>query len=108
VIIGQTSLDFEVRPALGAQAGAFGPRAVEVIENGIVHAAAEGVYIFDGSSDRLLSYNIDPGWRIWCSTRRRADLDKVAVVYHGLRARNCGSGCRGSIRGAPLANGCSI
>jgi hypothetical protein len=85
VIIGQTSLDFEVRPALGAQAGAFGPRAVEVIENGIVHVAAEGVYIFDGSSDRLLSYNIDPGWQDLVQHSTASDLAAIAVVYHGLR-----------------------
>jgi len=85
VIIGQTSLDFEVRPALGAQAGALGPRAVELIENGIIHAAAEGVYIFDGASDRLLSYNIDPAWRDLMQRSSTADLEKVACVYHGLR-----------------------
>lgn len=85
VIIGQTSLDFEVRPALGAQAGAFGPRAGEVIENGIVHAAAEGVYIFDGASDRLLSYNIDPGWQDLVQRSTAADLSAIALVYHGLR-----------------------
>jgi hypothetical protein len=85
VIIGQTSLDFEVRPALGAQAGAFGPRSVELIENGIVHAAAEGVYIFDGASDRLLSYNIDPGWQDMVQRSTDAVLHTMAVVYHGLR-----------------------
>lgn len=85
VIIGQTSLDFEVRPALGAQAGAFGPRAVETIENGIVHATAEGVFIFDGASDRLLSYNIDPGWRDLVQRSSAADLAKIAVCAHGLR-----------------------
>jgi hypothetical protein len=85
VIIGQTSLDFEVRPALGAQAGALGPRAVAVIENGIVHVAAEGVYIFDGASDRLLSYNIDPGWQDYVTRSTAADLEKTATVYHGLR-----------------------
>jgi hypothetical protein len=60
LIIGQTSLDFEVRPSAAAEAGALGPRAVALIENGIVHAAAEGIYIFDGATDRLLSYDIDP------------------------------------------------
>lgn len=85
VIIGQTSLDFEVRPALGAQAGALGPRAVAQIENGIVHAAAEGVYLFDGASDRLLSYNIDPGWRDYVTRSTAANLAMTDVVYHGLR-----------------------
>lgn len=85
VIIGQTSLDFEVRPALGAQAGAYGPRAVEVIENGIVHVTAEGAYIFDGASDRLLTYNIDPGWRDLVTHSSATDLAKIACCYHGLR-----------------------
>lgn len=85
VIIGQTSLDFEVRPALGVQAGAFGPRSVAIIENGIVHVAAEGVYIYDGGSDRLLSYNIDPGWRDLVVRSTATDLAKIPVVYHALR-----------------------
>lgn len=85
VIIGQTSLDFEVRPALGAQAGAFGGRATAIIENGIVHATAEGVYIFDGSSDRLLSYNINPGWIDLVQHTSAADLAKLPLIYHGFR-----------------------
>jgi len=85
VIIGQTSLDFEVRPALGIQAGAFGARAADAIENGIVHVAAEGVYIYDGASDRLLSYNIDPGWRDLVVHSTATDLAMIAIVYHGLR-----------------------
>jgi len=85
VIIGQTSLDFEVRPALGAQAGAFGQRSCDTVENGIIHAAAEGVYIFDGSSDRLLSYNIDPGWQDLVQHSTASDLALIPVVYHGLR-----------------------
>ncbi|MEQ1726741.1 MAG: hypothetical protein ABL982_00055 [Vicinamibacterales bacterium] len=84
LIIGQTSLDFEVRPSLGAQAGAVGPRACEVLENGVVHVSAEGVYIFDGSSDRLLSYNIDPGWRDLVEHTTGDDLEAMACVYHGL------------------------
>jgi hypothetical protein len=84
LIIGQTSLDFEVRPALGSQAGAFGPRAVALIEDGVVHVSAEGVYIFDGASDRLLSYNIDPGWRDLVTRSTAANLARIPVVYHGL------------------------
>lgn len=84
LVIGQTSLDFEVRPALGSQAGAFGPRAVKLIENGAIHVSAEGVYIFDGASDRLLSYNIDPGWRDLVTGSTATNLEKIAVVYHGL------------------------
>jgi len=82
LIIGQTSLDFEVRPALGAQAGALGPRAATIIEQGIVHAAAEGVYIFDGATDRLLSYPIEPAWQDLVQRASTADLAKIAMVYH--------------------------
>lgn len=84
VIIGQTSLDFEVRPALGMQGGAFGPRAIEVIENGIIHAEPQGVFIYDGAGDRLLSYNIDPGWRDLVQHATADDLGTIACVYHGL------------------------
>lgn len=81
LIIGQTSLDFEVRPAFGAQAGALGFRSVTAIENGIIHAATDGVYIFDGATDRLLSDDIDPGWQDCMSLSAVADLNKVAVLY---------------------------
>jgi hypothetical protein len=63
LIIGQTSLDFEVRPTLASQDGALGPRAVCVIENGVIHAGAAGVWIFDGVSDRLLSFDLLPAWQ---------------------------------------------
>lgn len=85
LIIGQTSLDFEVRPSAAAEAGALGPRAVALIENGIIHAAAEGVYIFDGATDRLLSYDIDVGWRDLVGNTTQADLTRLALVYHRLR-----------------------
>lgn len=85
LIIGQTSLDFEVRPSASAEAGALGPRAVDVIENGIIHAAAEGVFIFDGASDRLLSYDIDPGWRDAVTGSAAVDIARVAVQYHRAR-----------------------
>jgi hypothetical protein len=85
LVIGQTSLDFEVRPSAAAEAGALGPRAVCVIENGIVHAAAEGVFIFDGASDRLLSYDIDPGWRDMMTRSATTDLQRVPLVYDRMR-----------------------
>lgn len=83
-IIGQTSLDFEVRPALGAEEGAFGPRAVAVVENGAVHIGANGVYIYDGASDRLLSFDIDPAWRDLVNNGDENDLRKIAAVYHQI------------------------
>lgn len=85
LVIGQTSLDFEVRPSAQAEAGALGPRAVALIENGILHAAAEGAYIFDGATDRLLSYDLDEGWRDLISGAAVADLARLPVVYHRTR-----------------------
>jgi hypothetical protein len=85
LVIGQTSLDFEVRPSAQAEAGALGPRAVALIENGIAHAAAEGVYIFDGATDRLLSYDIDDGWRDLIAGAAVADLARLPMVYHRTR-----------------------
>ena len=82
LIIGQTSLDFEVRPSAGTQAGALGPRAVTVIENGVVHAAAEGVFIFDGATDKLLSHDIEPGWRDLVKNSASTSLELIDVVYH--------------------------
>jgi hypothetical protein len=82
LIIGQTSLDFEVRPSAGAQAGALGPRSVALIENGIVHASAEGVFIFDGATDRYLTFDTEVGWRDLVKNTAAAALQKVAVTYH--------------------------
>lgn len=88
LIIGQTSLDFEVRPSGAAQAGALGPRAVDVLESGIIHAAAEGIYLFDGATDRLLSYDIDGfapsaiGWRTYITSASATALAQTPVVYH--------------------------
>jgi hypothetical protein len=82
VIIGQTSLDFEVRPTLASQDGAFGFRACAAIENGVVHAAASGIYIFDGATDKLLSYALDPGWRDLVGNVAASALARVAVTYH--------------------------
>lgn len=81
LIIGQTSLDFEVRPSAGAQAGALGPRAVEAIEQGILHTAAEGQFVFDGASDKLLSFDIEPAWRDLIQNSASTSLANVAVVY---------------------------
>lgn len=88
LIIGQTSLDFEVRPAGASQAGALGPRAVDSLEEGAVHAAAEGIYLFDGATDRLLSYDVDGfapsaiGWRTYVTSASASDLAKTPLVYH--------------------------
>jgi hypothetical protein len=82
LIIGQTSLDFEVRPSAGAQAGCLGPRAAIAIENGVIHASAEGVFIFDGATDKYLGFDIETGWRDLIGNTAASDLSNVAVVYH--------------------------
>lgn len=88
LVIGQTSLDFEVRPSGASQAGALGPRAVDALEEGAIHAAAEGIYLFDGATDRLLSYDVDgfapsaTGWRKYVTTASASDLAKTPLVYH--------------------------
>lgn len=88
LVIGQTSLDFEVRPSGASQAGALGARAVDALEEGAIHAAAEGIYLFDGATDRLLSYDIDGfapaavGWRTYVATASAADLARTPLVYH--------------------------
>lgn len=81
LIIGQTSLDFEVRPSAGAQAGALGPRAVEVIEQGVLHASAEGLFVFDGATDKLLTFDIEPGWRDLVKSSPSTSLSLVDLVY---------------------------
>jgi len=85
LIIGQTSLDFEVKPSAAIEAGAFGPRAADVVEQGIVHAGPEGVYIFDGATDRLLSYDFEDDWRAFVNATTEANLEKVPVIYHRNR-----------------------
>ena len=82
VIVGQTSLDFEVRPAISSQGGALGFRAAAILENGVVHASAGGVYLFDGATDRLLSYSIEPGWRDLIANTAASNLALVGVTYH--------------------------
>jgi hypothetical protein len=102
LIIGQTSLDFEVRPTLASQDGALGPRAVCQLENGIVHAGAAGVWFFDGVTDRLLSFDLLPAWQDLIKNASGPDLARTAVNYHQRRkelrvavARRYPSGTRG-------------
>jgi hypothetical protein len=85
LIIGQTSLDFEVRPSAGADSGAFGQRAVGRVEQSATHASADDVTSFDGASDRSLAFDIQPAWRDLVSHGASADLAKIATVYDPLR-----------------------
>ena len=82
LIFGQSSLDFDVRPSAQTQAGCFGFRAWDLMEGGILRAAAEGVYIFDGATDRLVSYDFEGDWRDMASSNTNDDLTRIAVVYH--------------------------
>ena len=85
LIIGQTSLDFEVRPSSGADTGAFGPRAVGRIEQSAIHASADDVSSFDGASDRSLGFDIQPAWRDLVSHGATADLARIATADDFLR-----------------------
>lgn len=85
LILGQTSLDFEVRPALGAQTGALGYRCVDVLENSIVHVGAPGVYLYNGATDQLLSYPIDPAWQTMMGSTTATELALLPIAYHKLR-----------------------
>lgn len=87
LLIGQTSLDFEVRPSGASQAGAFGFRSVAALEEGALHVSAEGIYIFDGATDRLLTNDVDAldgtrGWRQYVTSATAAVLEKTPVCYH--------------------------
>lgn len=81
LIIGQTSLDFEVRPSAGAQAGALGFRAATPIENGVLHAGSQGLFIFDGATDRYLGFDIEPAWRDVIANTTEDELKRIEVVY---------------------------
>lgn len=82
LVFAQTALDFDIRPTVGILAGCFGFRAWALIEGGAVHAAAEGVYVFDGATDRLLSYDFEDDWRDLVSQADVDDLDRLAVFHH--------------------------
>jgi hypothetical protein len=85
LIIGQTSLDFEVRPSAGAVAGALGPRAVYQIEAGVLHGSDGGVYLFDGASDSLLSDDIWTAWQDMMTHVAPTDMQRIAICYHPQR-----------------------
>lgn len=82
LIIGQTSLDFEVRPALSSETGAFGFRAATKVESGVIHAGPPGIYLFDGASDRFLSLDIEKGWKAMVEATTPQNLARLAVVHY--------------------------
>jgi hypothetical protein len=63
----------------------LGFRCVAAIENGVVHVGASGVYIFDGASDKLLSFDLEPGWQDLVTNASPSDLNRIAVAYHQKR-----------------------
>jgi len=85
LLVGQTSLDFEVRPTLGSQDGAFGPWATCVVENGVIHVGASGVFIFDGTTDRYLSFDLEPAWLDLVKVASVSDLQRIGVAYDARR-----------------------
>jgi hypothetical protein len=85
LIIGQTSLDFEVRPSQGSESGALGPRAVDRLEQAVVHVAASGIDSFDGATDRSLEYEIQPAWQDVVRNSAGSDLERIACVHDHLR-----------------------
>lgn len=85
LVIGQTSLDFEVRPSQGMDSGAFGARCTAKIEQALTHVSADDVTSFDGAGDRSLGFDIQPAIRDLVSNSANADLQKIATVYDPLR-----------------------
>jgi hypothetical protein len=85
LIIGQTSLDFEVRPSQGGETGAFGMRAVATVEQAAIHAGGDGINSFDGAGDRSLEHDIGPALADLVQNEGSADLELVASVYHHQR-----------------------
>ena len=107
VIHGQTSLDFEVRPTLSSQDGAFGPRAVAAVETGIVHAGRRA-----STTSTVWAIGSSPTtWRraggISCVTRRQR-ISTASRSRITNRARNCAWRSRADIRPRPPGNGCWI
>lgn len=85
LVIGQTALDFEVRPSQGADTGAFGPRAVARVEQASINASADGVATFDGASERGLESDIAPAWRDLTQNAASTSLIGIAALHDRQR-----------------------
>lgn len=85
LVIGQTALDFEIRPSQGGDTGAFGPRAVARVEQATIHASADGVATFDSASDRSLEPDIGPAWRDLVQNSASTSLSNVSVLHDRQR-----------------------
>ena len=82
LVIGQTALDFEVRPSQGADNGQFGPQAGAKVEQASIHVGTDGIDSFDGGTDRSLEHDIGPGYTDLTRNTSAANLEKIAAVYH--------------------------
>lgn len=85
LIIGQTALDFEVKPHAGAEAGAFGQRGITKVEQAALHASVKGLHSFDGAADRNLTFDIQPAIDDLVRNVASTELAKTAIVYDDLR-----------------------
>ncbi len=85
LVIGQTSLDFEVRPSQGSDTGAVGPRAAARVEQSVIHASADSIASNDGASDRSLSHDITPAWRDLVVNTASTGLELIDMVHDTLR-----------------------
>lgn len=84
LILGSTSLDFQVLPALGSLTGAFGFRAVTLMATGFVHACEPGVYLYNGTTDTLLTFAIGPAWQAMMQASTFAELALLPITFHQL------------------------
>jgi hypothetical protein len=82
LIVGIGVLDFDVRPSAGSRAGCFGFRAWDLMAGRIVHASAEGLYLFDGATDTLMTTDLEQDWRELVDVTSEASLARVPVVFH--------------------------
>jgi hypothetical protein len=85
LVIGQTALDFEIRPSQGGDTGAFGPRAIARVEQATIHASADGIATFDGASDRSLEADITPAWRDLVQNSASTSLSNIAALHDRQR-----------------------
>lgn len=85
LIVGQTSLDFEVRPAQGAESGALGPRASMRVEQADIHISGDSIGTFDGGTDRDLEHDIAPAYRDLVTNSASTSLALVAALHDPLR-----------------------
>lgn len=84
-VIGQTSLDFEVRPMMGANSGAYGPRCAAQIEQSIACVSADDIVSNDGASDRSLGFDIQVAIRDIASNVTSTAQARIATVYDAFR-----------------------